>query len=114
MVSCWSHCCHASFETFSQMRLPSAPGYGGKSRPSASRPSFTHFTVLSMAELYSLEKYFRAAPPVIELPAARGQRVDSRGAKALLEEPVRRPRGEREHAPDMQRLRPLLASLQQL
>jgi twitching motility protein PilT len=31
--------------------VPSSPGYGGKSSPSASRPSLTHFTVLAIAKL---------------------------------------------------------------
>ena len=36
MVWWASHCCHAGFETLSNTRLPSSPGRGGKSRPSAS------------------------------------------------------------------------------
>jgi len=28
--------------------LPSSPGYGGKSMPSASCPSFTQFTILAI------------------------------------------------------------------
>src|SRR5687768_7909597 len=51
MVCCLSHCAQASLETFSQMRLPRSPGKGGKSRPSASRPSFTHFTVRAMPKI---------------------------------------------------------------
>src|ERR1700687_6155589 len=45
-IVCWrSHCAQASLDTFSKMRLPSSPGYVGKSRPSASRPSLTQFTM---------------------------------------------------------------------
>jgi hypothetical protein len=42
------HCCHASLETPAKIRLPSSPGYGGKSSPSASRSSLTHLTILAM------------------------------------------------------------------
>src|SRR5688500_4257695 len=113
MVCCLSHCCHASFATFSQLRLPSAPGYGGKSSPSASRPSFTHFTILAMGKLYSLEEHLRAAAPVVERLALFGQRVDRRRAKALLDEPVLGLRREREKLAQLQALRALLARLQQ-
>src|SRR5947207_8519585 len=77
IVCCLSHCCHASLETFSQIRLPSSPGYGGKLRPSASRPSLTHFTIRAMKRLYegrgedprflnALQKDLRTAAPVVE------------------------------------------------
>src|SRR5688572_484217 len=46
-----SHCCHASFDTLSKMRWPSSPGYGGRARPSASRPSFTQFTIRAILQL---------------------------------------------------------------
>ena len=44
IVWCASHCCHAGFETFSNTRLPSSPGRGGKSRPSGffSQPDALH------------------------------------------------------------------------
>src|SRR5262245_1291934 len=89
MVCCFSHCCHASLETLSQMRLPSAPGYGGNSMPSASRPSLTHFTILAIGRLYALQKDLRAALEVIERLLLLGQRLHVRGAESLLEEPVR-------------------------
>src|SRR5438105_3710089 len=114
MVCCLSHCAQASLETLSQMRLPSAPGYGGNSSPSASRPSLTHFTVLAIGELYSLEKHLRAAAPVVQRLPARRQRRDVGGAEALFEEPVRGVRGEREHAADAQRPGTLLAGLEEI
>src|SRR6266550_3948112 len=45
---CSSHCPQASFDTLSNIFFPSSPGYGGKSRPSASRPSLTHLTILGI------------------------------------------------------------------
>ncbi len=51
IVWCPSHFCQASFETFSKMRCPSSPGYGGRSRPSASRPSFTQWTIRAISHL---------------------------------------------------------------
>src|SRR5207248_570347 len=88
MVCCLSHCAHASLETCSQMRLPSSPGYGGKSRPSASRPSLTHFTIRAIDRLYALQKDLRTAAPVVERLALRRQRGDVAGSKALLEKPM--------------------------
>src|SRR4051812_35986803 len=38
------------------MRFPSSPGYGGKSRPSASRPSLTQWTVLAMDNVPSFDQ----------------------------------------------------------
>src|SRR5687768_1599866 len=114
MVCCLSHCCQASLETFSQMRLPSAPGKGGWSMPSASRPSLTHFTVLAIRRLYAFEKHLRPALPVVERLAPRGQRGDIAGAETLLEEPVGGVRGQRENAPDAQAAGTLLAGLQQI
>src|SRR5258706_10170388 len=66
-----------------------------------------------MRELYSLEEDLRAAAPVVERPALRGQRVDVGGAEALLEEPMRRARGEREHFFQAQGARAGLAVLEQ-
>src|SRR5688572_26435800 len=113
MVCCLSHCCQASFDTLSQMRLPSAPGYGGNSRPSASRPSFTHFTVRGIAKLYSFEKDLRAPSPVVKLLATLGQCVHRRRAEALLEKPVRGMRGEREKLAQLEVLGALLARFEQ-
>jgi hypothetical protein len=45
MVCSLIHCCQASLETFSQSFLPSSPGMGGRSRPSASRPSLMQLTM---------------------------------------------------------------------
>src|SRR5688500_2717375 len=42
MTWCLTHCCQASFDTFSKMRFPSSPGYGGRSNPGASFLSNTH------------------------------------------------------------------------
>src|SRR3954468_7278944 len=81
--------------------------------PSASRPSLTHLTVLAIGELYSLDEHLRAPPPVVELAPARRQRADVGGAEFLLEEPVRRPRREGEHAPQAQGAAARLAFAQQ-
>src|SRR5437660_12860746 len=113
MVWCLSHCAQASFETCSQIRLPSSPGYGGKSSPSASRPSLTHFTIRGIGGLYALQKDLRTAPPVVERLALRGQRRDVPGTKALLEKPVRGMRRQREELAQLQRLGALLAGMQQ-
>src|SRR5205085_11843727 len=113
MVCCLSHCAHASLETCSQMRLPSSPGYGGNCRPSASRPSLTHFTIRAIGRLYALQKDLRTAPPVVERLALRRQRVDVPGTEALLEEPVCGVRSEREELAQLERLGTLLAGEQQ-
>ncbi|CFN63474.1 Uncharacterised protein [Bordetella pertussis] len=42
------HSSQASLEICCQMRVPSSPGYGGKSSPSASRLSFTQLTIRDM------------------------------------------------------------------
>src|SRR5207302_623587 len=97
----------------SQIRLPSSPGYGGKSSPSASRPSLTHFTIRGIGGLYALQKDLRTAPPVVERLALRGQRRDVPGTKALLEKPVRGMRRQREELAQLQRLGALLAGMQQ-
>src|SRR5881394_2324355 len=81
--------------------------------PSASRPSFTHFTIRAIGRLYALQKDLRTALPVVERLPLLGQRLDVGGAKALLEEPVRGVRGEGEDAPQPQAARALLAGLQQ-
>src|SRR3954462_13687970 len=113
MVWLRSHCCHASFETFSQIRLPSSPGYGGNSRPSASRPSLTHFTIRAIDGLYALQEHLRPAPPVVERLALRRQRRHFRRSEALLEEPVRRVRGHGEDLAQLLRLGTLFAGSQQ-
>src|SRR5439155_25658859 len=113
IVCCLSHCAHASLETFSQMRLPRSPGYGGKLRPSASRPSLTHFTIRGISRLYALEKDLRTAAPVIQSLALGRQRGDVARAESLLDEPVRRVRGEREDLAQLERLGALLAGQQQ-
>src|ERR1051325_8155019 len=81
--------------------------------PSASRPSFTHFTIRAMPKLYALEKDLRAALPVVERLLLLGQRLDVGGAEALLQEPVRGVGGQREDAPQPETARPLLAGLEQ-
>src|SRR3954468_7017627 len=124
IVCCLSHCAHASFDTFSQIRLPSSPGYGGNCRPSASRPSLTHFTILGIGGLYegwrggsplldALQKHLRATAPVVERLTLRRQRLDFHRPEALLEEPVRRVGGEGEDLAQLLRLVTLLARPQQ-
>src|SRR5262249_15568318 len=44
IFECSIHIFQASLETFSNTFLPTSPLKGGLSRPSASRPSFTHWT----------------------------------------------------------------------
>src|SRR3989442_8019828 len=72
-----------------------------------------HFTIRAMRGLYALEKDLRAAPPVVELLAPRRQRGDVGGTEALLDEPVRGVRGEREELAQLERLGTLLAGEQQ-
>src|SRR3954468_13020470 len=108
MVCCLSHWAQASFDTFSQMRLPSSPGYGGNWRPSASRPSLTHFTIRAIGRLYALQKHLRTALPVVERLALRRERGDVTGPEPLLEEPVRGVGREREELAQLQRFRSLL------
>src|SRR5262245_58535410 len=81
--------------------------------PSASRPSLMHFTILAIGKLYSLEEDLRAAAQVVERLALLGQRADVGGAEALLDEPVRGMRGQREYAAQLEALRTLLAGFQQ-
>src|SRR5882762_5445434 len=72
-----------------------------------------HFTVRAIGRLYALEKDLRTAAPVIERLALRGERGDIAGAEALLDEPVRGVRGEREELAQLERLGPLLAGEEQ-
>src|SRR5688572_21607723 len=81
--------------------------------PSASLPSFTHFTIRVILKLYALEEHLRAAAPVVERLALLGQRGDVGGAEALLDKPVRGVRGQGEQAAQLEALRALLARLQQ-
>src|SRR6185503_8847902 len=81
--------------------------------PSASRPSLTHFTILAIGRLYALQKDLRAALPVVERLPLLGQGLHVGSAEALLEEPVRGVRGERENAAQPQAARPILAGFQQ-
>ena len=86
--------------------------------PSASRPSLTHFTIRAIGRIIGgalrfLEKDLRTAAPVVQRLALRGQRVDVAGAEALLEEPVRGVRGQREQLAQLERLGALLAGVQQ-
>src|SRR5690242_16222138 len=67
-----------------------------------------------MRKLYSLEEDLRAALPVVQRLAARGQRSDVGGAEALLEEPVRRVGGEREQAAGAQRFGTLFAGPEEI
>src|SRR5438067_5662697 len=114
MVCCLSHCAHASLETCSQMRLPSSPGYGGNCRPSASRPSLMHFTIRVIGRLYALEKDLRTAWPVVHRLALRRQRADIAGTEALLDEPVRGVRRQREELAQLERLGTFLAGDEQV
>src|SRR3954470_21274741 len=63
--------------------------------------------------LYALEKDLRAAAPVVELLATRRQRGDIGAPEALLQEPVRRVRGQREELAQLERFRTLLAGEEQ-
>src|SRR5262245_18932089 len=108
------------------MRLPSSPGYGGKSSPSASRPSLMHFTILAMAFFpcsctvyytmmttamdgrspktssigYGFDQNHRAPLPVVHRLLGRRQLPDPSLLEAVLDEPVRGPRRQHEQAPD--------------
>src|SRR5215471_4258842 len=92
------------------MRLPSSPGYGGKSSPSASRPSFTHFTIRAMTSI-PLQRLLvdeRFSLVIVERLLLLRQFRDRRRAKAALEEPVRRLRREHEEAFELEAPRALL------
>src|SRR6185503_2727571 len=93
------------------MRLPSSPGYGGKSRPSASRPSFTQFTMRAMAPPSSdsrrsrrqrLAVDQRLALVIVEGLLLLRQVGDGCAAKAALQEPVGRAGGEHEQARELE------------
>src|SRR6187397_462613 len=71
---CSSHAFHASLETLSQSFLPSSPGYGGTSRPSASFFSLMQLTmhaITTPSRTLSIDdRNCRARP------SARGARTD--------------------------------------
>src|SRR6266550_4367228 len=108
------------------MRFPSSPGYGGKSRPSASRPSLMHWIMRAIdcprkaekrgnyrtADTGCLRKLLfvdqRAALPVVEVPLARGQPRWIAFDKAALGEPSRGSRGQHEEPGEPQLPRTLL------
>src|SRR6185436_3318783 len=85
------------------MRLPSGPGYGGKSSPSASRPSFTHCTVRAIiALLEKLAVDLRLPLVIVERLFLPRQVRDCRRMVAALEEPLRRSRREDEELGELQ------------
>src|SRR6476661_10480814 len=94
------------------MRLPSSPGYGGKSSPSASRPNFTHFTILAivipLANLQIPDVHQRLALVIVERLLLLRQVGDRAGAIAALDEPVRRLRRQHEERGQLELARPLL------
>src|SRR3954466_2625303 len=77
-------------------------------------PTLRSSRSLPWPQLYSLDEDLRAAPPVVERLAPRRQRIDVGGAKTLLEEPVRGPRGEGEKAPQLAAAGTFLAGAQKL
>src|SRR5438477_10118995 len=110
------------------MRLPSSPGYGGKSRPSASRPSLMHWIMRAIgcprkakrksnyrmpdaSQCHVLrEPLFvdqGAALPVIEIPLARRQSRRIAFGEAALDEPPGSSCRQHEQSDEPQLARPL-------
>src|SRR5689334_13532448 len=66
-----------------------------------------------IGRLYALEKHLRTAAPVVHRLPLRGQRAHVAGAKALLDEPMRGMRRQREKLAQLERLGALLAGEEQ-
>src|SRR2546426_12543846 len=113
------------------MRLPSSPGYGGKSRPSASRPSLTQWIMraigmpcsevgklqLSHVVCVSLRQRFlvhEGAPlPVVKVALLPRQPIRIAFDEAALEKPPRCARGKDEQPRELELLRPLFDLVQE-
>src|SRR5262245_23109525 len=83
---CSSQPCQASLDTLSKMRLPSSPPNGGAARPSASRLSFTQWTILGMTEFSWRRETARVGAAQDDFRLARFSGLGQTGGSDRLEE----------------------------